>query len=159
MINTRVKVTSKDAGAKATRQRLAHLAAAPAVEVGVLGEKAEATHGEDGSGISVGAIAEIHEYGLGVPERSWLRAWVDGNRGDIAKRISGLAKAAAAGRITPPQAAAQLGMWCVGQIQKRIASGIGPELADATIARKGSSVPLIDKGQLRQSVTSRVVPR
>ena len=58
--------------------------------------------------------------------------------------------------LTPEQLADLLGQKYVGQIQARISAGIPPPLAESTIARKGSSVPLIDTGQLRSAVTYEV---
>ena len=45
----------------------------------------------------------------------------------------------------------------LGQGALRDGATVGPELAPETIARKKSSKPLIDTGQLRSSVTHRVV--
>jgi hypothetical protein len=50
-----------------------------------------------------------------------------------------------------------LGLLFVGQIQERIKANIAPENADSTIERKGSSTPLINGGQLWQSVKHEVV--
>jgi hypothetical protein len=44
----------------------------------------------------------------------------------------------------------------VGVIKQRIANGIAPPNSPYTIARKGSSKPLIDTGQLRNSITYQV---
>ena len=46
----------------------------------------------------------------------------------------------------------QLGEVHVGDIQQRIRDLKEPKNSDVTIARKGSSNPLIDTGRLRQSV-------
>lgn len=154
MARVRVSVTSRDHGAERTKRRLRDLAASPAVEVGIIGDQAAADHGE---GVTVGRLAEWHEYGLGVPERSWLRGWVDSAESTIAEAMRRLTERSVKGRVTPQQAALQLGVWCVGKIQQRIARGIEPALHERTIERKGSSVPLIDTGQLRQSITSRTV--
>ena len=45
-----------------------------------------------------------------------------------------------------------LGMALVGDVQQRIRNRIPPPNAPYTIARKGSDVPLIDTGRLRQSI-------
>jgi hypothetical protein len=49
-----------------------------------------------------------------------------------------------------------IGMRVVGDIQDRISDGIPPPNSPITIARKGSSKPLIDSGQLRQSISFEV---
>lgn len=59
-----------------------------------------------------------------------------------------------AGRILPSKALTQLGVFWEGKIKQTFRDGVFAPLRPATIARKGSSKPLIDSGQLRQSVTS-----
>ena len=51
---------------------------------------------------------------------------------------------------------ARLGQKVVGDVQQRMADGIGPPLDPETVRRKGSSTPLIDTGRLRQSIDSEV---
>jgi hypothetical protein len=41
-------------------------------------------------------------------------------------------------------------------VQMRISQGIPPALAQATVDRKKSSVPLVDTGQLRSAITWQV---
>jgi hypothetical protein len=134
---------------------LRHGKTGPVAEVGVIGPKASAQHA--GGTLTVAEVAEIHEIGAGVPRRSWLVDWFEENRKEIERVMRALSRKALLGTITPKIATAQLGVWAVGEIQQRIANRIPPPLAESTIKRKGSSVPLIDKGQLRQSITSRVV--
>lgn len=126
----------------------------PVAEVGVIGPKASAAHA--GGPLTVAEVAEIHEVGAGVPRRSWLVDWLEAHRPEVARTMRALSKRVLLGKVTPKIATAQLGVWAVGSIQQRIADFIPPPLAEATIKRKGSSVPLIDTGQLRTSITSRV---
>lgn len=125
-------------------------------EVGILGEDGERPYGE--GDITVALVAQWAEFGLGQPMRSWLRGWADEEAAEIEARISEETRAILEGTRTQRQALDRLGVWAVGRIQARIARGIDPPNAESTIARKGSSVPLIDTGQLRSSVTSRTVP-
>lgn len=124
------------------------------MEVGVLGQNAAR---EEGEGVTVAMVAEWAEYGIGQPERSWLRGWIDEAGPEIERRMAAETRAVLAGTRTQAQAHARLGAWAVGEIQLRISRGIAPENAQSTIDRKGSSTPLIDTGQLRSSITSRVV--
>jgi hypothetical protein len=62
------------------------------------------------------------------------------------------------GKRTSDQVLEILGQRAVGQIQERIASGIAPANAPSTVAKKGSSTPLIDTGVLRSSITYQVKP-
>lgn len=122
------------------------------VDVGIFGAKAQAGH--DGSGgITVGEVAYIHELGLGVPERSWLRGWYDPGRVVRDRQMRKRAELVASGRMTLKVFLGQYGARFVGEIQQRIANHIPPPLAQSTIDRKGSDTPLIDTGQLRASIT------
>lgn len=128
---------------------------------GRAGKKADATsarseeHRNAGTeGLTVAALAEIHEFGLGVPERSFIRAWFDQNQAEISNKLRERFREAALGKITFDVAADQFALWCQASIQKRMAAGIQPENAPSTVARKGSSKPLIDTGILRSSITA-----
>lgn len=119
--------------------------------VGVQGQKADDSHTD--SEMSVGEIASIHELGLGVPERSWLRAWVDENETQIQDDLRAAMRQVILGKFTKDQAISILAIKYVGEMQARIAAGIEPPNAPSTIARKESSTPLIDTGQLRSAIT------
>lgn len=152
MTTTPFKMSDTDRGAK----RLAKLLADGALSVGVLG--GDASKGHEDSDLTVGEIAEIHEFGLGTaPRRSFLADWVDEKKDEITEVIVKGSRALAARKV-PSRVALleQIGAWAVGSIQERISNGIEPPLDAATIKRKGSSVPLIDTGQLRSSITYRV---
>jgi hypothetical protein len=137
------------------------------VTVGVFGDKGtEPVEGDD-SGMTLADLAAIHEFGLGNnPERSFLRSYFDANEVRIRQMLVKLVeirikKAVQSGKpITDAdrrQMLDQLGLKIVSEIQARIAAGeIQPPLTQATIDRKGSSTPLIDKGQLRAGITHEV---
>ena len=126
------------------------------VDVGVLGSKASAQKAGARS-ITVADVAEWAEYGIG--QRSWLRAWIDSHEDLINDRIDREVRQVLRGKRTQEQAIARIGVWLQGEIQLNIANfpdnGFKPN-APSTIERKGSSVPLIDKGQLRASISHRV---
>ncbi|MCK4717652.1 MAG: hypothetical protein KAT70_03195 [Thermoplasmata archaeon] len=147
----------RDSGGGRTKALLKRLSRHSTVLVGVQGKKAEATHkdSEDSEGepLTVGEIASIHEFGLGVPERSWLRAWIEENRSMIQSDLRRAMQRVIEGKLTKEQAASILGVKYVGEIQKRIAQGIEPPNHPDTVKRKGSSKPLIDTGQLRSAIT------
>jgi hypothetical protein len=141
----------RDTGKRDLQKYAKGLDGGAAVLVGVQGK--EAQEGHQGGKETVGEIASRHELGLGVPERSWLRDWVDENRGVIRTDLRNAMTQVLRGRLTKDQAMEILGVKYVGLIQTRIANGIEPPNAPSTIARKGSSTPLIDTGQLRSAVT------
>lgn len=140
------------------------------VKVGVFGDKGDAeVSDKDGAptNLTVSALAAIHEFGGGnVPERSFIRSYFDGRgeqlRGMLGKLMETAMRAAiAAGRpITDAdrmRVLNRLGLKMQTDIQMRISAGdITPPLDPKTIARKGSSTPLIDTGQLRSSITYEV---
>jgi hypothetical protein len=118
----------------------------------VQGQKGAEKH-KSGGGLSVAEIAELHEFGLGVPERSWLRDWFDSKESAINEDLRKVGRGILLGRFTREQGLEILGVKYVGEIQARIATNIPPALADSTIKRKGSSVALIDTGQFRSAIT------
>lgn len=152
-----MRISDRDRGAAA---RLQALLESGALRVGVLEKDAaepyEPREGEPDPGITIGELATIHEFGLGVPERSFLRAWVDERRAEIENVVIRGGRAVALGKMPVRTALEQIGQWAVGSIQTRMAQNIPPPLAPSTIARKGSSVALIDTGQLRSSITYEV---
>lgn len=149
------RITDTDHGAKALAARIAKMKKGQ-VDVGIFADQGSAQKNKASAGLTVLDVASFHEFGLGVPERSFLRGYVDENK----QRVRGMIKALAAqvdqGKLTQEMALERLGMTIVGEIQKRISQGIPPPNAPATIARKGSSTPLIDTGQLRSSITHKV---
>jgi hypothetical protein len=149
---SRVRDTDRGMRALLARVRGARLT----LTVGVHGEEGGASHGH---GLTVGDIATIHEYGLGVPERSFIRAWADGAQAENERALQQAAIRVVKGQVPSAKVALdQVGLAFVGAVQARMAGGIPPPLAPATVARKGSSTPLIDTGQLRASIRHRVTP-
>lgn len=125
-----------------------------AVDVGVIGEGATQ---DEGKGITTAMVAEWAEFGIGQPMRSWLRGWIEENSDAIDERLRVESDRVLRGLNTIDVGLARIGVWMVGSIQARIARGIEPPNAESTIQKKGSSKPLIDTGQFRSSISSRVV--
>lgn len=147
-------VSDKDNGFAALFKRLGQTK--PVVLT--VGIQAEEASNPDGSGkTTIGEIATINEFGIGVPERSFIRAWADENEPKNLEVLRKIGESVVTGKgPTPDQGLNQAGLRFVGDIQARISAGIGPPNAASTIARKGSSVPLIDTGQLRSSIRHKV---
>ncbi len=111
------------------------------------------------SNITLLEVAAIQEFGAPsahIPQRSFVRATVDNNRDAIRKLQSSLAKQIVKGKITKQVALERIGARVEGMIKKAIAAGIEPANAPSTIARKGSSTPLISTGQLRSAISFEV---
>lgn len=148
-----VSFKDTDKGLKALFARLAN-GKALALTVGIHDTEAGGPSG-DGK-LTVGEVATINEYGLGVPERSFLRAWADANEGPNLEILRRIGQAVLKGKGTARQGLDQAGLKFVGDIQARIAAGIPPANAASTIQQKGSSTPLIDTGQLRASIRHKI---
>jgi hypothetical protein len=117
------------------------------VDVGVFEDKAARENGK----IPNTALAIIHEYGTDtIPQRSFLRAWSIERRAEILNNAERAMRTV--GKLGPGAAQRALGVWMAGDVKRRIATNIPPPLAPSTIKRKGSSVALIDSGQLRTAI-------
>lgn len=152
-------VTDKDKGAKGIIERLKDASKMRVLlKVGVQAESGGVPHKSEGkSAPTVLDVAIFNEFGGGkVPARSFIRAWADENRSKIENDLKdagdGILRQYGGGVV----AMERLGLRYVGEIQQRIAAGIAPENAPSTIARKGSSKPLINTGQLRSSIKSKI---
>lgn len=145
-------VTDKDQG---YAKMLKALGPMGGLRLGVQGKEASLVHKDaKGKAATVGKIAEIHELGLGVPVRSWLRGWVDENKDTIIADSKAALQLVIMGKFTRKQALDLLGVKWVAAIQKRISDGGWAEpLSALTIKRKGSSKPLIDTGLFRSAIT------
>lgn len=120
------------------------------ISVGVHGAEGSAAH--EGGGESIAEIAEAHEFGAGVPQRSFLRGWFDERQGEIEKVLSAQLELSLRQGKSLDWALERVALWAQGDIQKRIAAGIMPPNSEETIRRKGSSKPLIDTGVLKASI-------
>lgn len=159
----RSKVIVRDRG---LNKILAQIKAADglAATIGIQGTEAQESRG----GITNAQLAAIHEFGIGarlrlgdqqlkvrIPERSFLRVPFDQNS-EAAVRLVG--KRLNAGD-SEAKALGLAGEFLRGRMVRAIDAGIAPENAPSTIAKKRSSKPLIDIGQLKQSLTSKVSKR
>ena len=124
--------------------------------------KAKVTDNETLSTATNAYIGFVHEFGsytAKIPERSFLRVPLMLFLGTAINEASGkINKAIEMADVA--RAYAILGIAAEKVIQEGFASGgygAWPKLKPMTIARKGSSAILIDSGQLRKAITSKVV--
>ncbi|MET4863019.1 hypothetical protein [Morganella morganii] len=117
-----------------------------------------ATNGIRDDGLSNVTIAAAHEFGVPghIPERSFLRTTVGENKDKITGLLVRELKADISQGDFSGRAFAIVGEKLSGEVKRKIQSGINPELDPKTVARKGSSKPLIDTGNLLQSITYEV---
>lgn len=172
------KVTEKDNGWAAITRLLQDLAAGETyVRAGVVGEKGDAQH--QGEPITIARLAAVHEFGasiqvgdrtITIPERSFIRAPWAAKRDEYLALLKKAAFAVLKRKISPadfPRYLAALGMKMVADMQGAIRAGIVPPLAASTLARRkqgpgaaaagAGTVPLIDTGQLINSLSHQVV--
>jgi len=142
----------KDRGWKKIKSQLIALRNGRAVAVGIQGDDAS----EDHEGMTNAQLGAIHEFGLGVPERSFIRSTFDENNA-FQTRMDVLAKVALSGGTAKGQLII-VGEQARTAILRKIKSHIPPPLAESTVAhKKGETTPLIDTGQLWNSISYEIV--
>lgn len=128
------------------------------VKVGIMGRKTTRKTDQDVTNAELGAIHEFGSYSKNIPARSWLRMPIHKEADTIARNAGhGAEEMAKQGNMNG--ILKRLGIACEAAISRAFASqGYGSWKPDkpATIRRKGSSAPLIDKGELRRAVSSTV---
>jgi hypothetical protein len=131
-----------------------------AVAVGIQGPEAGAIEHEE-SDLSNVELGVIHEFGapaVGIPERSFIRAPFDASVRELTALMGKAARVVYDVRTASEDRVLGLvGEKVVSIFQNAMNRGIPPELKPATVARKGSSKPLIDTAQLKQSITWKIV--
>lgn len=111
------------------------------------------------SGITNVELMYIHTHGSpvrGIPARPTIEPAITDptNRAVLQKELGSSLKYAFLGNLNGALSAKKrAGMQAVNMVKARFGSGALAPLSPATIARKGSSAPLIDTGQLRNSIT------
>lgn len=109
------------------------------------------------SGTTVAQVANWMEYGTEtIPARSFMRSTFDEQQGNLQVIKARLLAKVIDGKMSVDQGLGQIGAWFAGKVQEKIASNVPPPLAQSTIDKKGSSVSLIDTGQMRQAITHTV---
>jgi len=104
-------------------------------------------------GILLSDIAFFNEYGtVNIPERPFMRGWFDSDLQRIKKFAQKLYEKVADGKMTAEKALKTLGQWGQDEIRKSILKLKSPPNAPSTIRQKGSSNPLIDTGQMMNSI-------
>lgn len=143
------RVTVRDRGWNRIKKDVERIKREPHTKVGVqAGEKA-------GDGGDLVVIAASNEFGTKdghIPSRPFLRQTFEENRREIEDRKARIWQAILLGRATMRTGLGLLGAWYQGKVQQQIVKLSEPPNAPSTIARKGSSNPLVDTGRLRQSI-------
>lgn len=114
----------------------------------------------DSDGDDLVLIGAAHEFGSisrNIPARPFLRPALRKNVNKYGRILQQKATAILLGRMSLHQALSLVGQAAQADVQKYIVAhqGFDP-LKPATIKRKKSSKPLIDTGQMRQSIRYRI---
>ena len=123
------------------------------VRVGVMDGVGEGTS-------ELAEIATIHEWGApraNIPQRSFVGATAHERHAELAAVMARVVRALIARKLDERRGLEIVGAWTANAIKARIVSGPFVPLKPRTIARKGSDKPLIDTGQLKNSVSFIVV--
>lgn len=109
--------------------------------------------GEDGISDLV-IIAAVNEFGtFRIPSRPALRQAIDGNEAKINSFTAELYGKMLDGKISERRALGLLGEYVTNLMKESITRLSEPPNAQSTKDKKGSSNPLIDTGQYRNSIT------
>lgn len=121
------------------------------IEVGMVGPEAERKHPK--ADMTVAELAAIHELGLGVPARQWLRGWFDLNQARVQSDMETATELIKLG-YSRKQAFTELGQTWADEIRGRILRGeVPPPLSATTIASKGGETrPLVETETLANAV-------
>lgn len=104
-------------------------------------------------GITTAQVAAWNEYGTEhSPSRPFMRQTIKDHKGDIEKRAAVALRSAATNRGDVQTVLNQIGACTKAYMQDEIRNGGWTPNAPSTIAKKGSSKPLIDSGHMRQSI-------
>lgn len=151
------KIIERDRGWEAIKKRIPTLAG-KLLKVGVLESAGmHKTASIGGKVLSMAELATVHEYGLGVPQRSFIRSTVTEQEQAIRATLRKVGDRVLMGKMTAEQGLRVLGEDIKSKIQRKITTGPFVPNAPSTIARKGSSRPLIDTGSLRASISYEIV--
>lgn len=133
------------------------------IKVGVVGSNADSPAEGTAGEFTLAQLAALHEFGErlwwatggeeGVPERSFIRATFEQQRDKLREMNARIARGVLTEKIGVDDALDLLGAWAVSAIKATIRAHIAPPLKPATIARKGSSTPLIDTAQLINGIS------
>jgi hypothetical protein len=124
------------------------------------GEPAEVAEAHVGNMADLVQIAAIHEFGApkrNIPERSFIRSTYDEQKEKLREIITKEYNGVIFEKTSPRKALSRIGEWLTAKTKLKIKKRIPPALKPATIISKTvggkkGDVPLIDTGQLIQSI-------
>ena len=150
------KIIDRDMGYKHLVKQVKKLSKKPRVEAGLVREQGEIPKSNSNS-LTVAAVALFNEFGLKVPERSFLRSTFDEQNKKWVRNLTNQINAVLYRGADAKTLLQKLGIFMEKDIKKKIMSGDFVPNAPRTIARKKSSKPLIDTSQMLTSIKNKVV--
>jgi hypothetical protein len=144
-----VSVTERDMGWTRIKDEIKKAEKA-AVKVGVLSDSPQQIGEAD-----MLLIAAANEFGTSdghIPPRPYIRASFDAKQRELGRTQERLWNLVLDGKIDTDRAMGLLGEEHQAQIQEYMTALDTPPNAPRTVAKKGSSNPLIDEGRLRASI-------
>ena len=124
----------------------------PKIDKAVVKTGIQSNAGEN-EGVSIAEYAAFNEFGTRtIPERPFMRKTFDDNLANYNKLIERLFKGMLGGKLDSKMAFKILGQQTEDDMKNTIMTGNFKSNADSTVAKKGSSRPLIDTGTMRNSI-------
>jgi len=115
------------------------------------------------TGVNVAQVAAVHEFGATIthengaksviPARPFMRPTVAEKGSEWVDMLAAGARSVLTGGATAPQVMEVVALRAAADVAKTISKITSPPLSPLTIARKGSTKPLVDTGQMIQAVT------
>lgn len=129
------------------------------VKVGVLGSgKGNQGHSDDFTMLELATVQHLGSPANRIPPRPFITEAIKANRKEQARVSAKIVRNVIRRGTSNKIALDTLGVWATGEVKKHVLSGppMKPINADSTVARKGSSRPLVDKGRMINAVTHEV---
>jgi hypothetical protein len=150
-------ITDKDHGWAALFRRVKEIESSY-VRVGVLADDAKGGMRVPGGDLTIAEIAVVNEYGTEdktIPARSFARSTFDEKREELVGLGKKLMTGVVDGKIGIKPALDVMGSTLANAMKRKIVDGAGvpPPNAPSTVAKKGSSRPLVDTGRLVNAIT------
>lgn len=109
---------------------------------------------KDAQGVPVATKAAAHEFGTArIPARPFMRPTVAAKKQAWLGQLAQGSKAILRGEATPRQVLEGVALRAAGDVAKTIKTVNSPPLSPKTVKRKGFAKPLVETGQMIQSVT------
>lgn len=160
----KAKVTERDRGLKRLQLGLEKLSKdRPKIKVGVIddGTSPEGTDQREG-GITNAELMAVHEFGSRdgrIPERAPMRTSFAKNGPKYIEMMRVGLATVDRGELEIFRAMNLIGSVMASDIKATIIAGLKPENAESTKKAKGSDTPLVDTGQLLNSITHAVLTK